>query len=132
MPTTAWPSSRLTESILPTWMPEITTACPWPGVTACASLKSAVSWTKSSPTKGAQEGSEAFCWVKIHSVITIASTVSTAIAIESLPRPRAWRESRGTEVPPAADARLAAAHGLTAVSSAGPTWPSAPLTLGTG
>ena len=62
-------------------------------MTAWALLKSAVSWTKSSPTSGAQEGSEAFCWVKIHSVITIAATVSTAIAIVSLPRPRDWRES---------------------------------------
>ena len=74
-------------------MPAITTAWPWPGVTACALLKSAVRWAKSSPTSGAQEGSEAFCWVKIHSVITIAATVRTTIAIVSLPRPRDCRES---------------------------------------
>ncbi len=36
MRTTATPSSRLTAPTLPTWIPAMSIACPWPGVTACA------------------------------------------------------------------------------------------------
>jgi hypothetical protein len=33
IPTTAWPSSRSTEVTLPIWIPAMSTAWPWPGVT---------------------------------------------------------------------------------------------------
>ena len=39
--TTATPSSRLTPPTLPTWIPAMSIACPWPGVTACAVVNSA-------------------------------------------------------------------------------------------
>ena len=94
IPTTAWPSSRSTEVTLPIWMPAMSTDWPWPGVTACAVENSAVMWSNSSPTTGSQDGSEAFCWVKIPSIITMPAIARTMIAIVSLRWPRAWRESQ--------------------------------------
>jgi len=94
IPTTAWPSSRLTEATLPIWMPAMSTAWPCPAVTACAVENSAVMCSNSSPTSGSQAGSDAFCWVKIPSVITTPAIARTKIAIVSLRRPRTWRESQ--------------------------------------
>ncbi len=92
MPTSAWPSSRSTEVTLPTWIPAMSTAWPWPGVTACAVENSAEICSNSSPTKGSQDGSDAFCWVKIPSIITSPANARTKIAIVSFRCPRAWRE----------------------------------------
>ena len=88
MPTTAWPSSSATEVILPTWMPAMSTAWPWPGATAWAVSNSPVMWTNSSPTNGAHDGSDAFCWVKMKSVIATPARARTMIAIVSLLCPR--------------------------------------------
>ena len=92
IPTTAWPSSRSTEVTLPIWIPAMSTDWPWPGVTACAVANSAEMCSNSSPTKGSQDGSEAFCWVKIPSIITMPARARTTIAIVSVRWPRAWRE----------------------------------------
>ena len=91
MPTTAWPSSSSTEETLPIWIPATSTAWPCPGVTAWAVWNSAEICSNSSPTNGSQAGSEAFCWVKIPSIIARPTMPRTKIAIVSLRWPRAWR-----------------------------------------
>ena len=83
---------------LPTWIPAMSTDWPWPGVTAWAVENSAVMCSNSSPTKGSHDGSEAFCWVKMPSIITIPASARTMIAIVSLRWPRAWRREPGAEV----------------------------------
>ena len=55
-------------------------------------------WSNSSPTIGTQLGSDAFCWVKIQSVITTPTAARAMIAIVSLLRPRDWRESEARKV----------------------------------
>jgi hypothetical protein len=47
-------------------------------------VNSAEIWSNSSPTKGSQAGSEAFCSVKIPSIITIPTKARTRIAIVSV------------------------------------------------
>ena len=112
----------------------MSTAWPWPGVTAWAVANSAVMWSNSSPTSGSQAGSEAFCWVKIRASSRCPRSARTTIAIVSLRRPRACRREPGAEV---------AASGCSGASArswvhprgrgrAGPTWPSAPLRSETG
>ena len=94
IPTTAWPSSSVTEPTLPIWMLATTTAWPWPGVTACAVWNSAEMCSNSSPTKGIHDGSEAFCSVKIPSIITMPARARTKIAIVSVRWPRTCRPSQ--------------------------------------
>ena len=89
-----------------------------------------MTWTNSSPTSGTQDGSEAFCWVKIQSVITIPSAARTTIAIVSLLRPRDWRESEARKC------RQRLTLGVSLMASprgwAAPTWPRPALRSGTG
>ena len=58
MLTTAWPSSSVTPVTSPTLMPAMSTDWPWPGVTACAVEKSALSSKRSVPISGTQLGQD--------------------------------------------------------------------------
>ena len=103
-------------------------------MTACAVANSAVMWSNSSPTNGSHDGSEAFCWVKIPSIITMPAIARTMIAIVSLRWPRAWRESQARKCFQRLTFGLALGHGFTPATEGvgAPTWPSGPLTSGTG
>ena len=98
---------------LPIWIPAMSTDWPWPGVTAWAVANSAVMWSNSSPTTGSQDGSEAFCWVKIPSIITMPAIARTTIAIVSLRWPRAWRVSQARKWVQRLVLGVVLAHGFT-------------------
>ena len=114
IPTTAWPSWRVTLLTSPTLMPEMSTDCPWPGVTACAVEKSALSAKRSVPISGTQLGRTARWLTRITVMAKMPARISPMIASTS----RRW----------ALRARLMD----TGPGQAGPGWPPARSDRGLG
>ena len=96
-------------------------------------------WSNSSPTKGSHDGSEAFCWVKIPSIITMPTKR------QDEDRDRVVAVTARLPAEPGAEvAEPAAAFGVGSSASgslmgspacrgrAAPTWPRPLLTSGTG